>query len=537
VLDWLDALSAPGGSGAWAEGLSHDPAHPSTAGHRRMLESIDVAAFEPKPVHARVAKATQELRSGEPHLCFKDGNGFEVAYVAAKKQLLVTNRTRNEYQLNGAWDALRSSFQAARREAPWILKRGLYVSPPDQDLPGGATVAVGLNDSGGPESEARIPAGCTVVLQHITTIHSAPSLAARVLFYDGTLSLFRTEAGMMITNEATCEYNVHPMWSDVRLVTRSLPQGIYEDDSGCPFRTAVISAHGLQSRVKVPGKGAVHLRWKAPLSSLKRVAVLPLGDRCSIRMLLHKIEYDGPCYPFDLTRTTSLADVADMIATGFTDMWNGDLLHYDHEAGRVFHQKWQGLSYAHEVEDGDDPVCDFGRVVARMAKRYSGRAARFDYAATHADSVLFLRTGITSRVEVTDMLSRVCARYPGIHASLLLISDQPSDEFKDLLGVTHVRENFDPDRMYEELDYWMHCAHRFRCILDSHGINARSLYWCPNNLQEAEKELQEAKAAEAAKEAQEKRKQIDDKPPLLHSSVVTKFSHSNLYAIEACQGA
>ena len=32
-------------------------------------------------------------------------------------------------------------------------------------------------------------------------------------------------------------------------------------------------------------------------------------------------------------------------------------------------------------------------------------------------------------------------------------------------------------------------AHRFRGILESVGVTARSLYWCPNDLKEAEKEM------------------------------------------------
>jgi len=401
---------------------------------------------------------------------------------------------------------------------------------------------VALAASGCVETEADVPSGCRLVLQHVSGL-LAPSAGGRLLFHDGTLGIIRITDGFRIINQATCEYNVHPMWQAARLATRALPQGVYEDGSGQPFRTAVVSAHGLQSRVKVPARSAVQLKRTGPLSSLKRIAVLPLGDRCSIRMLLHKIEYDGPCYPFDLTRTTSLADVADMVATGFSDMWNEHLLEYNHEAGRIMHKKWHGLSFAHEVEDGDDPVCNFGPVAARMAKRYTGRAARFDYAAKHADSVLFLRTGIASRGEVMDLLTRVCARFPGIHANLVLISDQPSEEFNGMLGVTHVREHFDPDRMYEDLGYWMNCAHRFRCILDGLGVSARSLYWCPNNLKEAEKEEREAleaQEAEARAEAQQRPKggEASQQPkggevPILSSSEVSKFSHSNLYELEA----
>ena len=40
-----------------------------------------------------------------------------------------------------------------------------------------------------------------------------------------------------------------------------------------------------------------------------------------------------------------------------------------------------------------------------VRKRYTGRAARFDWACKNADSVLFVRTGVASREEVCDLLS------------------------------------------------------------------------------------------------------------------------------------
>mmetsp|Transcript_13184 Transcript_13184/g.30970 ORF Transcript_13184/g.30970 Transcript_13184/m.30970 type:complete len:818 (+) Transcript_13184:15-2468(+) len=526
MLDWLSALTCSNKGGQWVETLCHDPARPNTEGHSKMYAAINTAMFEPTKVRAMLMKATVEMKSEEDRLCFEDGLGFRVSYVAAKRQLLVDNTTQNEYKLSVDWTALQKSLRAVRSAAPWTLKRGVYVDA------SGSSVC--LSDSGCLLTESTIPILSTVRLQHVSCWLEGSS---KVLFNDPNLAIIQTQEGMIIINQAGCEYNVHPMWQAVRVAAKALPHGIYEDDSGSPFRTAVISAHGLQSRVKVPAQGAVHLRWKGPLSSLKRIAVLPLGDRCSIRMLMHKIEYDGPCYPFDLTRTTSLADVADMVATGFSDMWNEHLLEYDHEAGRIRHKKWQGLSFAHEVEDGDDPICNFRPVVERMAKRYAGRAGRFDYAATRADSVLFLRTGCASRDEVCDLLTRVSARFPGLHAQLLLISDQPSEEFDGLLGVSHVREHFDPDRMYEDMNYWMTSAHRFRDILNRRGIDARSLYWCPNNLKEAERELKEAKAAATAAVTESSEKGVEAGTSRFHGSQIKQFSHSNLYKLEQCLGA
>ena len=57
-----------------------------------------------------------------------------------------------------------------------------------------------------------------------------------------------------------------------------------------------------------------------------------------------------------------------MAATGFSDMWNPEHLYYDGEVGRIFHRKWHGLSFAHEVEyeQGEDPIGNFAPIAERM---------------------------------------------------------------------------------------------------------------------------------------------------------------------------
>jgi len=164
------------------------------------------------------------------------------------------------------------------------------------------------------------------------------------------------------------------------------------------------------------------------------------------------------------------------------------------------------------VEEGDHPDEDLGPVFARMAKRYSGRAARFSYACKHATRVVFVRTGCADRAEVEDALACLKETYDLRRPELLLISDQSSEEFADLDGVTHVREGFNPDKMYEDEGYWWHCACRFRAILDSVGVTTANLYWCPNNLKEAAQEAKEA-------------------PPekLVRTCQVKTLSHTNLY--------
>jgi len=527
MLDWLPALSAGGAGCTWNEALWCDSARPNSSGHDKMFASIDLSVFDPDKAMALLSRREAEWEKEK--VVFSDGNGFQISYAAGKRDLVISNGAKHEYVLNAGWGQLQDSLGAARAESPWSLQRGLYVSYD----PEGASAAAALDSRGrlAHGEQATIPAGRTLVLQAAETFKT--SGAVKPIFLDGPLSIFLCAASgrLLVMNEATFEYNVHPMWNEARVATRKLEEGIYEDSSGAPFRTAVISLHGLQSRIKVPACSMLCLNRTGPLSSVERVALLPLGDRCSIRMLLHKIELDGPCYPFDLTRTTSLADVADMVGSGFEEMWYEELLYYDHDAGRIFHKKWGGLSFAHEVDDGDDPVNNFQPIAVRMAKRYGGRAARFDFAVKHADRAMFIRTGCASRAEVEDLLRRVHARYPGLNASLLLISDQESHEFHGIQGMTHVCESFDPDRMYEDMNYWISCSHRFRGILERFGITARTIYWCPNNLKEAEKEMRES----AEKEASASPAKPESAPrlePHFISREVPKYSHSSLFELE-----
>ena len=57
-----------------------------------------------------------------------------------------------------------------------------------------------------------------------------------------------------------------------------------------------------------------------------------------------------------------------MAATGFADMWNPECIYYDGDVGRIFHRKWHGLSFAHEVEyeKNEDPIGNFGPIAERM---------------------------------------------------------------------------------------------------------------------------------------------------------------------------
>jgi hypothetical protein len=243
----------------------------------------------------------------------------------------------------------------------------------------------------------------------------------------------------------------------------------------------MIGNEGLESRVKAPPKSSMLLEYQCKLSDINRVAIIPLGDRCAVRMMLYKLEFDGPAFPFDLTRTTNLGDVADMIETRFYDMWNPAYLHYDADASRIYHTKWTGLSFAHEVEESDNPAHDMSAVHERMRVRYSARSNRFWYTLQHCNKVLFVRTGVTDRGPVIDLMHKLAYKCQGKPFRLLLLSPQSSESFADLPDVLHYDVEFNPDRMYADLGHWLYCTDVMRGILASLGVSSQNLFWCPPN--------------------------------------------------------
>ena len=221
------------------------------------------------------------------------------------------------------------------------------------------------------------------------------------------------------------------------------------------------------------------LQYKCQLSEVKRIAILPLGDRCAARMLLYKMEYDGPAFPFDLTRSTNLGDVTDMVMNDFQDMWNPNYLAYNSEAGRIYHTKWSGLSFGHEIEDSDDPNHNLQPIHDRMRVRYSARANRFLYTLKHSDEILFVRTGITNRDYVLDLITKLKIKCGDKPFRVLLISKQSSTEFEDIPHLLHYDLHFSPDQMYDSQDYWMECTQIMKSILESLGVSTQNLFWCP----------------------------------------------------------
>ncbi|MFN6477066.1 DUF1796 family putative cysteine peptidase [Nostoc sp. DedQUE07] len=465
VLDWLAAVDD--GQGRWKAGISFDPAHPNTVGHSLMYQQIDQQLFDIDK--DELAKEKQRFRKPNEFPIYFDNAGFNVSVCMEEKRLRIINTSQYSYTIAPYWQELQTALQSKAG-----LISGIYIAKDTQ--PG--TLPFFVVEDGAIATTINIPPNTDLEYSPAFNLFSPNN----VLFYDGHLEILQTdERHLWIINESDNEYNIQPMWTEVCNALKAMPSGVYEDPlyPDVPFRTMMIGKDGLESRVKAPPKSAVFFQYKCELSDISRVAILPLGDRCAVRMMLYKMEYDGPAFPFDLTRTTNIADVADAIKTGFDDMWNPAFLHYSPDAGRIYHGKWSGLSFAHEVEETDNAVQDMSPVYERMRVRYTARAERFWYTLRHCDKVLFVRTGISDRGGVLDLVNKLEKQCQGKPFHLLLLSPQSDDEFLDLPNVLHYNVEFNPDRMYDDLGHWMYCTEVMRGILESLGVSSKNLFWCP----------------------------------------------------------
>jgi lysophospholipase L1-like esterase len=475
ILDWLATVD--NGQGRWREGISFDPAHPNTIGHQLMYEAIDLRLFHIDK--DELAGEKQRFWQPDEIPIYLDNAGFYVCACIEEKRLRISNPSKYKYTIAPYWQELQTVLQSKAGLIP-----GIYIAknPQEGTLP---FFAVGENGAmatpnPGIATTVDIPPGADVEYSAAFNLFAPNN--AQVLFYDGHLGILqKDDRHLWVINESDHEYNIQPMWPEVRLALKALPAGVYEDPlhPNIPFRTMMIGKNGLESRVKIPSQSAVLFQYRCKLSDISRVGIIPLGDRCAVRMMLYKMEYDGPAFPFDLTRTTNIADVADAIANGFDDMWNPRFLHYNPDAGRIYHSKWSGLSFAHEVEDTDDPVNDMSPVHERMRVRYTARSQRFWYTIENCDQVLFVRTGICDRGGVIDLVNKLQKQCQGKPFQLLLLSPQSSDEFLGLTNVLHYNVEFNPDRMYDDLGHWMYCTEVMRGILESLGVSSKNLFWCP----------------------------------------------------------
>ncbi|MEH2156991.1 DUF1796 family putative cysteine peptidase [Nostoc sp.] len=466
VLDWLAAVDD--GQGRWKAGTYFDPAHPNTVGHSLMYQQIDHHLFDIDK--DELAKEKQRFQQPNEFPIYFDNGGFHISVCIEEKHLRIVNTSKYSYTIAPYWQELQTVLQTQAGLIP-----GIYIA---KSVKPGILPFFAVQEDGAIATTINIPPGADLEYSAAFNLFSPNN----VLFYDGHLGILQADdRHIWIINESDNEYNIQPMWTEVCNALKAMPSGVYEDPlhADIPFRTMMIGNDGLESRVKAPPKSAVFFQYKCELSDITRVAILPLGDRCAVRMMLYKMEYDGPAFPFDLTRTTNIADVADAIENGFADMWNPAFLHYSLDAGRIYHSKWSGLSFAHEVEETDDPTGDISPVHERMRVRYTARSERFWYALQHCDKVLFVRTGISDRGGVIDLVNKLQKQCQGKPFHLLLLSPQSDDQFLDLPNVLHYNVEFNPDRMYDDLGHWMYCTEVMRGILQSLGISSKNLFWCP----------------------------------------------------------
>ena len=102
-----------------------------------------------------------------------------------------------------------------------------------------------------------------------------------------------------------------------------------------------------------------------------------------------------------------------------------------------------------------DPINDMYPIHERMRVRYSARAKRFLHTLEHADEILFIRTGVTNRDYVIDLIDKLKMKCKNKPFRVMLISKQTSDEFVGIPQLLHYDLHFSPDWMYYSLDYWI----------------------------------------------------------------------------------
>ncbi len=475
VFNWLPILDD--GQGRWKPDLAFDAAHPNTKGHQLMFAAIDLSIFDPNAVKS----APLKLAPSKEKLIFEDPSGFWAALEGQNRFRLV-NVTPYDYTLTPTWQSLQAAFQEVR------LQPGLYIGTSGEKGQDKPWCSLSIHENGSIQTTLSIPTDADLVFSPAADFFSPES--PETIFSDGALTLLKLShpsAGLdrkprlCVINQSSYEYNIHPMWKAVRAALRALPPGVYEDPlyRDAPFRTLMIGEGGLESRVKAAPSSVMLLEYTCALSDIHRVAVVPLGDRCAVRMLLYKLEYDGPAFPFDLTRTSNLADVADIIHNDFQGMWDPQYLHYSPADRRIYHSKWTGLSFGHEVEEGEDPLRDMSPIYERMRTRYTARAKRFLYVLEKADKILFVRTGGCQRGAVIDLMDKLSAKRKGKPFLLLIISPQSSEEFAGIPNVIHYDMEFNPDRMCADPEHWQYCTGIMREILHSLGVSSRNLFWCP----------------------------------------------------------
>ncbi len=471
VLNWLDHLDD--GHGHWRDDTSFDPAHPNSKGHQLMYESINLNLFNIKK--KEIQQEVKKLQETRQNFIYQDSTNFEVISNLNENSIKFVNYSVYNYGITPQFEPLQTALKKQT-----ALRPGLYLA---KNFQPGILPFFELTESGIIDTYFYIP-GATEV-EYVSVVNWFTPPQSDVLFYDGQIGIIKeNDKNFWVINETGHEYNIHPMWKQVRNSLKNMTSGVYQDlvFPDVPFRTVMIDQDGLASRFKIPPKAAVIFEYQCQLADISRVGIIPLGARCAARMVLYKLGYDGPAYPFDLTRTTDVGDVADMIAHGFADMWNRDLLCYNPEEHRIYHRRWSGLSFAHEIEDDEDPLTDLNPVFERMYTRYHARSERFWFTMRYADELLFVRNSYCDRQGIIDLVEKLKWKCEGKPFRLLIISPQDSREYAWLPNVIHYNYDFNPDRMYEDQGYWDYCTGIMGSILQDLGISSKNLFWCPPTL-------------------------------------------------------
>jgi len=260
ILDWLDILD--NGYGGWKSGISLDMAHPNSAGHRLMFAAIDLNIFE---IKGDRLKLTQQafLNSQKEISVYKDKFGFEILANPEAQNLRIVNNSEHVYNITTTWKELQD---ALKRKAGLTFGTSYIVK--NDELGTVPLLSVAFNSS--IENNVQIPIGAD--LQYCSALKFFAPQNAKILYYDGHLGILKEgDRVIRIINESNEEYNIHPMWKEIRTALAAIPAGVYHDPANpdAPFRIMMIGDRGLESRVKAPVKSTMLLKYSGCVFAIR----------------------------------------------------------------------------------------------------------------------------------------------------------------------------------------------------------------------------------------------------------------------------
>ncbi|MFO0545998.1 MAG: carbohydrate-binding module family 20 domain-containing protein, partial [Pseudanabaena sp.] len=229
ILDWLDALDD--GDGGWKSGISLDIAHPNTAGHKLMFEAINLDIFQIDRERRSQEQAIKSHSSTTEIAIYGDKYGFQVFANPEAQTLRIINNSEYDYNITSTWKELQ---EALKRKAD--LTFGTSYIAKNDELGTVPLLSVGFN--GMIENTVKVPIG--VDLQYCSALKFFAPQNAEILYYDGHLGILKEgDRTIRIINESEEEYNIHPMWKEIRAALAAMPAGVYHDPANpeAPFRT------------------------------------------------------------------------------------------------------------------------------------------------------------------------------------------------------------------------------------------------------------------------------------------------------------